>query len=371
MMLRHLESYFLDVIKGHKKGVFATLFRLLLYVLSWPFQLLVSWRNLAFDRGWFRRYYPPVPVVISIGNIVVGGTGKTPVTLMIAQEFYRDFLIAVLSRGYRAPAEKLSSPVLLSKGNGPMHPAAFCGDEPYLLAQNLPKAFVFVGKDRHKASDMAAKAGAQLILLDDGMQHRKLARDFEVVVMDACDPFGQGYFLPRGLLREGVESLSRADLIILNHVIDRETYLSMKQQIARYSAALVVGTRMEVMQVLDFDGKPIASLKEKKVGIFCGIAHPEYFRNTVSQQGAQIVSSAFTADHMGLENETLVAFAQECREKGAEMLLCTEKDRVKIEDIKALTLPIAWVKMRLNLVEGEKEWETFIEKAKSDLKRRV
>lgn len=370
-MLKHLESYFLDVIKGRKKGLLAVLLKTFLYLLSWPFQLLVTCRNCAFDQGWLCRYSPPVPVVISIGNIVVGGTGKTPATLMIAHEFYQDFLVAILSRGYRFPAEKLSAPLLLSKGNGPMQPASFCGDEPFLLAQNLPKAFVFVGRDRHKASDMAAKAGAQLILLDDGMQHRRLARDFEVIVMDTGDLFGQGYFLPRGLLRESKRSLSRANLIILNHVADRDTFFRMRKQIMRYSSAPIVGTRMEVDQILDFGGDIIPSLKEKKVGIFCGIAHPEYFEETVSQQGAAIVARAFTADHVSLEHSALADFAKVCREKGAEMLICTEKDRVKIVDVKELSLPLAWVKMRLNLVEGKSEWQTFIAKAKSDLRRRA
>lgn len=370
-MLRYLESYFLDLIKGKKSGLFAALFRSLLYLLSLPFRLLVAGRNCAFDRGWVSRYYPPVPVVISVGNIVVGGTGKTPATIMIADEFSQEFLIAVLSRGYRSPAEKLSTPVVLSKGNGPIVSAAFCGDEPFLLAQNLPKAFVFVGRDRHKASDMAAKAGAQLILLDDGMQHRRLARDLEVIVMDAGDPFGQGYYLPRGLLREGTRSLARADLIIVNHVACNDTFTAMKQQIERHSAAPVVGTRMEVVQVLAFEGQSFASLSGKKVGIFCGIAHPEYFQDTVIQQGATVVDSFFTADHMGLEPRTLADFAERCKQKGAELLLCTEKDRVKLVNIKSLPLPVAWIKMRLRLVEGEEEWRSFIERTKAALRRRI
>lgn len=366
-MLRYVESYFLDVIKGRRRGILAALLRCFLYVLSWPFQLAVTCRNWTFDRGWVCRYYPPVPVVISVGNIVIGGTGKTPVTLMIAHEFYQDFPLAVLSRGYRSPVEKLSEPVILSKGNGPMQSAAFCGDESFLLSQNLPKAFVFVGRDRHKASNMAAKAGAQLILLDDGMQHRRLARDFEVIVIDAGDPFGQGYFLPRGLLREGVRSLSRADLIIINHVADTEAFATMKSQMQRYSSALVVGTRMEVMEVLDFEGKAISSLQNVKVGIFCGIAHPEYFYKTVSQQGAEIVSHLYAADHVGFAPAALAAFAKECRDKGAEMILCTEKDKVKLIDIKSMALPIAWVKMRLKVIEGDNEWRTFIDRAKSVL----
>lgn len=366
-MLKHLESYFLDVIKGRRRGFFAALLRCCLYVLSWPFQFAVACRNWIFDRGWVCRYYPPVPVVISVGNIVVGGTGKTPATLMIAHEFYQDFPLAVLSRGYRSPVEKLSEPVMLSKGQGPMQSAAFCGDESFLLSQNLPKAFVFVGRDRHKASNMAAKAGAQIILLDDGMQHRRLARDFEVIVMDAGDPFGQGYFLPRGLLREGVKSLSRADLIIINHVADTEAFAAMKSKMQRHSSALVVGTRMEVTDVLDFEGKVISSLNNMKVGIFCGIAHPEYFCKTVSQQGAEIVSHLYAADHVGFAPGVLAAFAKECRDKGAEMILCTEKDKVKLIDIKSMALPIAWMKMRLKVIEGDNEWRTFIDRAKSAL----
>jgi tetraacyldisaccharide 4'-kinase len=370
-MHRHLESYFLDIITGKKKGFLASLLRFFLWLLSWPFQLIVTCRNWVFDHGWVRRYYPPVPVVISIGNIVVGGTGKTPATLLLAQEFYKDFFIAVLSRGYRSPAEKFSVPVILSKGNGPIQSAAFCGDEPFLLAQNLPKAYVIVGKDKHKASDIAAGAGAQVILLDDGMQHRRLARDFEVVVLDTCDPFGQGYFLPRGLLREGTKSLDRADLLILNHVPDQETFVKMKRELERHTKALVVGTRMEVTKIESFNGEAAPLLKDKKVGIFCGIAHPEYFYKTVSQQGAHIVDSAFTADHMSLKPATLSAFAEACKMKGAELLLCTEKDKVKFVDIMRLALPVAWVKTHLSIVEGQKEWNDFIVRVKVDLKQRV
>lgn len=364
-MLRNLEIYFLEVIKGKKQGFLAAFLRFCLYILSWPFQLIVAGRNWMFDRGWVCRYYPPVPVVISVGNIVVGGTGKTPVTLMIAQEFYQDFTLAVLSRGYRSSVEKLPEPVMLSKGNGPMQSAALCGDESYLLAQNLPKALVFVGRNRHKASNMAAKAGAEIILLDDGMQHRRLARDFEVIVMDAGDPFGQGYYLPRGLLREGVKSLSRADLIIINHISDSDSFITMKAQVQQHSPALVIGTRMEVLDVFDYEGKIMSSLQGKKVGIFCGIAHPEYFYGTVSRQGAEIVSKLYTADHVSFDTETLIAFSKECRDKGAEMILCTEKDRVKLVDIKGVALPVAWLKMRLKVVEGETEWKTFIGRAKS------
>lgn len=311
----------------------------------------------------------PVPVVISVGNIVAGGTGKTPVTLLLAKEFYDLVPIAILSRGYRSKAESLSTPIVLSRGQGPMHPASYCGDESYMLSQNLPKTFVFVGKDRHKASNMAAKAGVKLILLDDGMQHRRLARDFEVVVMDACDPFGQGYFLPRGLLREGLKSLARADLIILNHVYEHERFIRIRQQIASYSTAPVAATKIEVAQILDLNNQSIHPIKDTKVGIFCGIAHPDYFKETIQQQGAHVIDSYFIADHMDYDFSELADFAKNCKEKGAELIICTEKDRVKLVESLQLALPIAWVQMRLVFVEGETLWRAFIERAKANLDR--
>src|SRR5690606_3839799 len=131
----------------------------------------------------------------------------TPVTLMIAKEFYETHKIAIISRGYRSPAEKVATPLTLSVGKGPLHSAAYCGDEPFLLSENLPKAFVYVGKDRTKSATLASKVGAEIALLDDGMQHRSIARDYEVVVMDIEDLFGHGFYLPRGFLRESPKSL--------------------------------------------------------------------------------------------------------------------------------------------------------------------
>ncbi len=371
MSLHRIELYFLDLIKGKRKGFLSYLLKAILYLLSWVYSFFVTCRNWVFDRGWVRRYYPPVPVVISIGNIVAGGTGKTPVTLMLAKEFYGESIISILSRGYRSKAEKMSTPVVLSRGQGPMHPASYCGDEPFMLAQNLPKAFIFVGKDRHKTSNMAAKAGVQLILLDDGMQHRRLARDFEVVVMDVYDPFGHGYFLPRGFLRESLKSLARADLIILNHVHDHERFIMTCQKIAKYTTAPVVATRTKVEKIVDFQHREVASIAGKKLGLFCGIAHPDYFETTARGLGAEIVALHTIPDHMDFDLDDLSAFSRRCAEQGAEFLVCTEKDRVKLVDTLELALPILWIKMQLEFVEGKTAWDEFIRRAKSDLARRL
>lgn len=370
-MLKYVELYFLDVIKGKRRGPFALLLRLILRILSWCYGLFVACRNWAFDRGCLRKYSPPVPVVISVGNIVAGGTGKTPVTLMLAQEFYEKVPLAILSRGYRSDAENLAAPLVLSCGEGPMHQASYCGDEPFMLSQNLPKAFVFVGKDRHLASNMAAKAGARLVLLDDGMQHRRVARDLEIVVMDACDPFGQGYFLPRGLLRDSISSLKRADLIVLNNIHDLDRLAGMRKQISGWTLAPLVATRPEVAQILDLNDQLVASIRDRRVGIFCGIAHPDYFENTVANQGAHVVKRHFIADHAAEAVQDLQVFAQECVAQGAEMLVCTEKDRVKLAGSLVLPLPVVWLKMKLVIVEGQVEWNAFIARAHQALVTRL
>nr|WP_166154559.1 tetraacyldisaccharide 4'-kinase [Neochlamydia sp. AcF84]NGY94418.1 Tetraacyldisaccharide 4'-kinase [Neochlamydia sp. AcF84] len=370
-MLKKLERYLVDLIQGKKQGALAFIAKTLLRFLSWIYQLIIAGRNWAFDQGCCKQYHAPVPVVISIGNIVVGGTGKTPVTLMVAQAFSNDFTIAILSRGYRSKAEHLPLPVILSYGNGPVHPAAYCGDEPYLLAQNLPKAHIIVGKNRQQSSRMAVRAGAQLILLDDGMQHRKLARDYEIVVINALDPFGQGYFLPRGFLREAVSSLSRADLIVLNHLQDKEQLQLIAKEIRKFSEAPLIATKMEVAEVLDLQGQPLAELVGKKVGIFCAIAHPDYFYQTVKQLGAEPVDTEFMLDHLTFTTESLIQFCERAKAKGAEWILCTEKDRVKLDELALAGQPIGWLKMTLRIVEGKIHWEGFIEKTKHYIKRRI
>lgn len=369
-MLDSWKVYFLKTVKGKRTGVFPTFLKGFLYPISKVFQFIVYVRNWAFDAGFFQQYYPPVPVVISIGNFVAGGTGKTPVTMMIAKEFYNQYPLAILCRGYKSKAEKLPVPVFLSKGKGPLHPASYCGDEPYLLSSNLPKAFVIVGRNRFKASNMAARAGAQLILLDDGMQHRNLARDFDVIVVNALDPFGKGHFLPRGFLRENIHSISRGDIVIVNHVHDLERYATIKEKLKQHTTAPIIATRMNIVNILELSGNIVSSIKDKKIGIFCGIAYPEHFQDMVKKLGADLVAHHYFLDHE-FDLNTLHRFIDECVDKGVELVLCTEKDRVKLLDIAETKLPIAWLQIQLEVVEGKEEWDTFIAKTKVDLFRHL
>lgn len=353
---------------GRRNGAAPTLIRGMLTPMSWIFRFVVMSRNWMFDQGWLCCYHPPVRAVISIGNIVAGGTGKTPVTLLFAKAFYDDYSIAILSRGYRSPAESLAEPLILSEGNGPRYPAVYSGDEPFMLSRRLPNATVIVGRSRRRSARLAASAGADIILIDDGMQHRRIARDFDVVVLDAADPFGKGYFLPRGFLREGMKALSRVHLVIVNHVESDAQFQAVKDLVKPYTSAPVIGTQWNASAVLDMRNQKIDSIQGKKVGMFCGIAHPEAFRITLQQLGANIVAEEIFPDHAIPNAERLAVFAEKCSEQRAEWIVCTEKDRVKLDDAVAFRLPIIWVQMELQVVKGVDAWNAFLGAVKKKIR---
>jgi tetraacyldisaccharide 4'-kinase len=366
-----LERYILDLVYGRKQGLLASILKSILTFFSYLFGFGVKLRNRAFDNGLLSKYRPHVPVVISIGNIVAGGSGKTPLTLLLANEFYDEFKIAILSRGYKSSAEKNTSPTVLSDGKGPVYTAHYCGDEPYLISDNLPRAIVIVGKNRQLASTIAAKLHTNVIILDDGMQHRQLARDFEVVVMDAKDPFGQGYFLPRGLLRDEISSLARADIVMLNQAESNEQFIQVSAQVSKYTKAPIVGCHIIVGGVFDLSGNDMPILMNKKVGIFCAIAKPENFKKTVLDAGAVVLDELFLPDHNEFRTDEIKQFSDNCKKNGIEWLLCTEKDKVKLQQNLQLSLPIVWLKISLHVTEGVQEWKSFIQKAKKDIIRQI
>lgn len=367
--MKSIELMFKDIIHGKKKGVLISVIKIILLPLSWIYGLCIILRNHVYERGWMRRYMPPIPLVISIGNIVAGGTGKTPFTLFIAQAFYEKFALAILSRGYRSQVEKLNQLIILSDGEGPTFPASYCGDEPFLLAKRLPKALVIVGSDRKQAAFLAAKAGAEVIILDDAMQHRKLARDFDIVVIDVRDPFGQGHFLPRGFLRDDVKSLSRAHLIALNHIEDRDQFEEVKTQLLRYTKAPVIGMKTKVSAFKDLNDQVIVPQEGDSIAMFCAIAHPEYFKKTLEQEGLIVESEYILPDHDNIDNEGLELFAKKCSKKKLKWLICTEKDRVKLDDALQFPIPLLWVQMELSLTYGQENWEMFLKDAKSKIDR--
>ncbi len=366
----YTERYWRDVVQGRRRGILPILLRFFLLPFSWIYRLVTWIRNVFYQKRWFRTYNPPVDAVISIGNIVVGGTGKTPFTLLLAESLYMHHRLGILYRGYRSKAEKLSTPMTLCRGNGPMFSAAYCGDEAYLLAKNIPKAHIFVGKNRRIGARLAADCGVQCLIMDDGLQHRRIARDFDIVLIDHDDPFGQGYFLPRGLLREDSSALQRAHLIVVYPVRKHQDFLSLRDRLQKSTSAPIIGAKMEIVAVRTQSGEDIGSLIGKKVGMLCGIAQPKRFRQTLEEElGATIVSEAVLPDHMGMQKEDFIHFIEETMEQGGEAIVCTEKDCVKLVD-EEYPLPIFWVQVKMCITEEKEHWEAFLSQVHNRINKR-
>lgn len=358
-----LETLFLSLISSKSNGTASRLVKISLIIPSYLWNLVTKCRNWIYDKGFFCRYIAPVPLTISIGNIVVGGTGKTPLTIFLARLFSAHCLSAVLARGYKGAAEKLEQPITLSLGKGPLHTPAMCGDEPYLISQRVPHAFVVVGKDRIAGAEMAVALGAQVLLLDDGFQHRRMGRDIDIVLLNANDLFGQGYLLPRGLLRESPESLNRAQLIIINSSPhDEKQFATLAEQIKLYSKAPIVGMAPKIDAYLNLKGQYATPLpRGTKVALFCGIAAPERFEQSLAEEGLDIVSKLEIKDHGIFNLHNLNQFVNNARNSGAEWIICTEKDAVKLPEKLSLSLPLIIPRMELAVLHGEPEWKQFLE----------
>lgn len=332
-----LEKNVIDIIEGRKK---APLAKNLLRAMSQGYRAASAVRNLAYD------YVLPqaklrVPVV-SIGNIVAGGSGKTPFVEYLAKALSPK-KIAILSRGYKRHTKK----TVLVK---PTTPTEFCGDEPALLARKLPEARILVGKSRAFTGQLAQMLDSEVILLDDGMQHRALARDVEICVMHSDDLFGKDHFLPRGFLRDSPKRLKKADLIILNGVEDEAHFEKLKAILRPYTKAPIASMKLQV--------ENSAELTSKKVAAFSAIAQPRRFEKTLKTLGCDIVASHEKPDHDSFSIEEVQMLAN----SGAQCLVCTEKDAVKLPEKLHLQIPLIPVKISHVPQFGEEHIQEMIEK---------
>lgn len=343
-----LERYILEIIEGRRSAPFMVQ---LLKTASFAYRLAVQMRHIAYDRHWLKSFRPPATVV-SVGNIVSGGVGKTPLVKKLAKALSQRRKVAILTRGFRSPIER-SGKSLLWQGES----AAICGDEPFWLANELSNTAVWIGRERRFSAALACEKGADLLLLDDGMQHRQLARDAEIVVMDAEDLWGKDHFLPRGFLRDLPSRLKFARLIVLTQAHCLDKVAQVKAALAVYTRAPVVAMQLQVKQ---------QEIKGKKVGVFCAIARPERFSRTVEELGAQIVAKKQQLDHGSFTKEELEKFALECQMLGAELLVCTEKDAVKLSMDSGTCLSILPLKAELEIVQGKEYWDQLIEELSHD-----
>ena len=351
----HLETYIVDLIEGRKQS---SILKGILYGMSQFFETGVKIRNFAFDKNWIKENKVSIPV-LSVGNIIAGGAGKTALIQLLAKDLSAKGKISILSRGYRSKAEKTKEPLCLQMGFE--FPPDVCGDEPFILSKSLPEASLFIGKDRLNSAKKAVEYDADLILLDDGMQYRSLYRDFELIILHAEDLYGKGFYLPRGYLRDSPKRLSVADFIFINHIQDENQFNELKNELRSFTSAPIIGVQMIPKRAVNALGEEWKSLNQMRVSVFCGLGKPSSFYKTIESMGAHIAEKWILPDHMPPSEKELRDFVNLSEERGSQLILCSEKDWVKLPLHLQLTLPIAYVDAELQVVCENENYQKLIQ----------
>ncbi len=255
-----------------------------------------------------------------MGNLAVGGTGKTPLVIALAKQFAHR-RVAILARGYG-------------------------GDEMLVIRRHLPEAKLYAHPDRIQSAHRAIAEGAELLILDDGFQHRRLYREFDLLIVRDKD--FQGYCLPAGDLRDSPRRLKKADLLFFHDPI-------VKSDLHHKGIRLAVRVR----RLLTLQAQEISTLEGQRVGIFCGIANPQGFKKTILALGAIPIREMILADHEPIGKKRLHSFFEKCNQLGAKYLVCTEKDAVKLP---AFGLPIVYPEIEIVIIEGIDQWQKLIAK---------
>jgi tetraacyldisaccharide 4'-kinase len=329
---------YLDLIRGKRTGFAASLFRSVLGIAARGYGAIVHMRNLGFDLGWLKTHRALVPVV-SVGNVTLGGTGKTPMVEWVARWFRRQGIrVAILSRGY-------------GQDGG-------LNDEGRVLEENLPDVPHLQGADRVALARIAVdEVETELIVLDDGFQHRRLARDLDLVLIDALEPFGLNSLFPRGLLREPIRSLKRASVIVLT----RADLISQAQRAAIRSLAESVTGPLHWIEaqhtpvcLVDDQGKTSAldELNKMSVAAFCGIGNPEGFRRTVVSLCRKLLDLRIFPDHHNYSAADVRALELWAGALGADLVLTTQKDLVKLRASVLGPAPLRALRIGLEVTEG-------------------
>jgi tetraacyldisaccharide 4'-kinase len=291
----------------------------------------------------------PVPV-LCFGNLTTGGTGKTPLVMEAARLLQNaGFKPAVVSRGYRRA--DAASIVVVSDGQAIRASLETAGDEPLLMARHLPGVVVVVGADRYEAGRVACEqCGANVLLLDDGFQHRALARNCDLVLWDTLRPFEAGAFLPRGLMREGLRALQRAHALILTRANLAPEPTDLLVQVERIAPHLeIFRAGLQIGEVLACPGSSAevgtisaASLQDQPVAAFCGLGNPQSFWRLLTVSGLRLIYRQAFPDHYRPSVAELDLLAQTAVRQGAQHILMTEKDAENLPDGWIPDLP-AWV----------------------------
>ena len=370
-----LEERLLKVISGKVSGKRAGLLCGFLRALSWLFYVLVQFRLLLFKHRIIRASTLGCQV-ISVGNLTVGGTGKTPIVETFARSMQgKGRKVAILSRGYKSRKtpwlEKILKkeerlPRVVSDGERLLLNSDLAGDEPFMLASNLPEVAVIVDKDRVKAGKYAIrKLGCDTLVLDDGFQYLKIHQRLDIVLVDYTNPFGYGNVLPRGLLREPMRNLKRAGFIFITKcppegAPDLKAKLRELNEHAEISECRHSSKYLKNLYTREQLG--LDAIQGRKVATISGIAVPEGFENGVRNLGAEIVHTARYADHHRYTQQEIIETINQAVSAGAELIVTTEKDAVRFPRIDRCDLPVIYLRVEIEMLSGSDAFNDWIDR---------
>jgi tetraacyldisaccharide 4'-kinase len=373
-----LETFVLEVIFDQRRGKRAALMRGFLFGSSKVFTGAVKLRQFLYQNRVLRDATLGVQV-IAVGNLTVGGTGKTPVVEKFARALQdQGRKVAILSRGYRSRPrpihERILNQILLrgdttpprvvSDGKSLLLDSEVAGDEPYMLASNLKDVVVLVDKDRVKSGRYAIeKFGCDTLLLDDGFQYWKLrGRRQDVVLIDRQQPFGNNQLLPRGTLREPPSHLSRANVIFITKSDGRTAELRRQIQTLNANAGIIECMHQPLYfeDVFTGDRHELSVLQGRKVATISGIAQPESFEGSLLKLGCDLVYTKRFADHHRFSQQELLNFINRSKKRQAELLVTTQKDAVRFPKLDRRDLPFYFMRVEIKIMSGAEDFQDCV-----------
>jgi tetraacyldisaccharide 4'-kinase len=378
VVLERFERYAVDVILERKEGGRANALKFVLGILAIAYKRAVQTRLALYRRRILRPQELGCPV-ISIGNLTVGGTGKTPVAEMLARELQkRGRRVAILSRGYKSVPRPfvqrlqnrifkhldLFPPRIVSDGNRVLLDSRRAGDEPHMLAKNLPGVCVLVDKDRVKSGLHALRHfDSDVLLLDDGLQYQRLRHRLDVVLVDRQSPFGNEHLLPRGTLREPPSNLRRASFIIVTKSgPEPDAALMARLRRLNPTAAIIECDHAprHWQDILTGEKFPLEHLKGCHVGAMSGIARPESFEDAVRRLGANVEITKAFADHHRFTKKEIFRFLEWCDRRSLDALVTTEKDAVRFPEIDDPRVPMLYLRVEIEILRGREHWDDLL-----------
>jgi len=377
--LDQLEQFAIDVILEKRYGKRAAILRWLLHGLSFLYRGIVQARLYLYRKRFIRERTLGC-LVISIGNLTVGGTGKTPVVEKFARALTAGGRrVAILSRGYKSRKPPLLrriallfqnkgeyKPRIVSDGRSILLNSRMAGDEPYMLAVNLENVIVLVDKNRVKAGLYAVeKMGCDTLLLDDGLQYIKLRHRLDVVLVDREAPFGNEYMLPRGTLREPPRNLKRASYIFVTKSRP-EGDPALIERLRRHNRTAEIiecaHRPLHLENIHTGEKLPLDWLKDRYIGALSAIAVPESFEKALENLGGILDVRRHFADHHRFTEREIQAFIDRCQRRDVAAIITTEKDSVRFPRLKEVKVPIYFLRVEIEILTGHESWQHCVDR---------